>query len=252
MDNELLNNKTKHQINQINSNEFMASIYKNMIEEQKPLRKCHSFDNNEEQFEMKCNMSNNNIPISDSNSAISYTKEDLKNRINNKNRNDMSLIMRKNNYNNDSIFGDNSPTIKKKSSSNTVNASKNLANLRKHYLKENKNDENIQKDKTRIKRPNYLIKSCFYNNNDNENKYEFMRSFSKKESSPVLDFYGFKDENQILKKFYKHSIFGKINYNNNNMELLYKNENDYDNIKFEPNNNKDFLKDNDESFIKIS
>ena len=253
MDNELLNNKTKHQKNQINTNEFMASIYKNMIEEQKPLRKCHSFDNNEEQFEMKCNMSNNNMPISDSNSAISYTKEDLKNRINNKNVNDMSLIMRKNNYNNDSIFGDNSPTIKKKSSSNTINPSKNLANLRKHYLKENKNDENIQKDKTRIKRPNYLIKSCFYNNNDNENKYKFMRSFSKNESSPVLDFYGFKDENQMLKKFYKHSTFGKINFNNNNnnMELLYKNENDYDNIKFEPNNNKDFLKDNDDSFIKI-
>ena len=206
MDNELLNNKTKHQKNQINTNEFMASIYKNMIEEQKPLRKCHSFDNNEEQFEMKCNMSNNNMPISDSNSAISYTKEDLKNRINNKNVNDMSLIMRKNNYNNDSVFGDNSPKIKKVSSFNTVNASKKLANLRKQFLKENKNDENIQneKTKTKIKRPNYLIKSCFYNNNDSTQKM-YGRSLSKKEfsPSPVLDFYIYQDKNLCL---YQHLL----------------------------------------------
>ena len=67
--------------------------------------------------------------------------------------------MRKNNYNNDSVFGDNSPKIKKVSSFNNVNASKKLANLRKQFLTENKNDENIQKEKTKtkIKRPNYYI-----------------------------------------------------------------------------------------------
>ena len=248
---ELLNNP-EHNKYHNKSTKIIPSIRKNIIDNQKPTRKCHSFDNNDEQFEIKFNISN--IPISDSISAISYTKDDLKNKDLNNKRNDMSFIMRKNNYKNDSIFVDNSPKIKKVCSSNTVNTSKKLAYLRKHFLKENKNDENSQKDKAKIKRPNYLIKSCFYNNND-ICKYKFMRSLSKKERSPVLDFYGYKDKNdfngQILKKYYKHSTFGKVNINNNNnMDSLIKNENEIDNIKFEPNN-KDFLKDNEESFIKI-
>jgi hypothetical protein len=220
--------------------------------------------------------------MSESISVISGLKEDLKNKNINEKNSDMSFNIRENSIGNDSIFSQDELKIKKISSSNVVNSSQKLANLRKHFLKENKNEEDaIQKEKTKIKRPNYLIKSCFYNNNDLTQK-NYGRSLSKKEcspSSPVFDFYIYQDKNDynnnnnngnILKKFYKHSTFGKTNNNNKNNIDFADNKKGQENkiddekikFKFEPHhyisinnkhnhNHNHFLNDNEESFIKI-
>ena len=269
MNNEILNNFPQQKIFQNKSTKIIPSMKKNNIAKQKKKRKCHSYDNKDEQIHIKLNISNNNdFPLLESFSAIYYPKENFKNNKINEQNNDMSFNLRKNNFNNDSIFIEDSPKIKKIQSSITVNTSKKLVNLRKHFLNdvdekeiENKNDEIIQKDKTKIKRPNYLIKSCFYNNNDSTQK-QFVRSLSKKESSsPVLDFY-INNNGNILKNYYKHSTFGKVN--NKNLDLFDKKDKKEKNIKFENdqikankfssnknNNNNHFLNDNEESFIKI-
>jgi 23S rRNA maturation-related 3'-5' exoribonuclease YhaM len=52
---------------------------KNIIN-QKKKRKCHSFEKNKEHFEIKFNVTYNNIPMSESISVISGLKEDLKNK----------------------------------------------------------------------------------------------------------------------------------------------------------------------------
>ena len=271
MSDGFLNNIQEQEIFKNKSAKIITSRKK--IINKKKHRKCHSFEQKKEHFEIKLNISDIHIPLSES-SIIYGSKEDFKNNIINENNNNMSFNIKKNNFNNDSIFSQESPKIKKKSSASIVNSSKKLDNLRKHFLKENKNEESIdaiQKDKTKIKRPNYLIKSCFYNNNDSTQKM-YGRSLSKKEfsPSPVLDFYIYQDKNDynnngnILKKYYKHSTFGKTNNNNNknnNLDCVMK-KNGFENkiedekIKFESNysfnkNKNHFLNDNEESFIKI-
>ena len=269
MSSEFLNNAQDHKI--------LKNKYTKIVPSRKAImkkhRKCHSFEQKKEHSEIKLNISDIHLPLYES--TILYgSKEDYKNNRLNEKDNDISFNIKKNSFNNDSIFSQDSPKIKKISSSNIVNSSKKLANLRKHFLKENKNEESIdviQKDKTKIKRPNYLIKSCFYNNNDLTQKM-YGRSLSKKEfsPSPVLDFYIYQDKNDynngnILKKYYKHSTFGKTNNNNNNitnnLDFVDKKkgfEKNKDEImKFESNhisinkNHNHFLNDNEESFIKI-
>ena len=271
MYNEFLNNVPQQKIFHNKSTKIIRSMKKKIIMKQNKKRKCHSYDNNEEQIQIKLNISNNNdFPLSESFSAIYSQKEDFKNKIVNEQNNDMSFNLKKNSFKNDSIFIEDSPKIKKISSSLSINASKKLENLRKHFLNdvdekeiENKNDEIIQKDKTKIKRPNYLIKSCFYNNNDSTQK-QFFRSLSKKESSsPVLDFY-INNNGNVLKKYYKHSTFGKVN--NKKLDMADNKDKKENDIKFEndkvktnkyisnKNNNHHhhhFLNNNEESFIKI-
>ena len=234
------------------------------------IRKCHSYKNNDEKFEEKLNILNKNAPLSESISIISYSKEDLKDKEVKNQTCNSSVNLRKNSYKYESTFGEGDPEIKKICSSNIVNCPKKLENFRKQFLEENKDDDSKKNknDEAKIKRPNYLIKSCFYNNSEiNQTKY--MRSYSRKECSPVLNFFGYKENNDsngfFVKKYYKQSTFGKVNnnnINNNNETISKKNINetniDYDNLKFELNNNMSinnnnnyFLKDNEESFIKI-
>ena len=244
------------------STKIIHSKRKSIIENQNKNRKCHSFDN-KDQIEINLNISNNNnFPLSESISLISYSKEDNKN-LNEPN----SFNMKDNNYKNDSFSPQESPIIKKNSSSYLVKSSQKLVNLRKYFLNENKNEEEIKKDKKKMKRPNYLIKSCFYNNNDIDQR-NYVRSLSKKESSPVMDFYIYQDKNdinnndKILKKYYKHSTFGKAK---DNKDILLKKDKNklhnkklYNYIKLEQNNNlsinknnHNYFLNNEESFIKI-
>ena len=255
--------------NKIFRNKTSKKIKRIKVEEPEHKRKCQSFDVNDELLEEKINILNNNVALSESFSGISFSIEDLKNRDLKNKRNHISFNIRKNTFNSEGTIGEPGIEIKKICSSNVVNSPKKLEYFRKQFLKENKNDD-IKESKnleTKAKRPNYLIKSCFYNNND----VKFGRSLSKKECSPMLDFYGYKDKTDtsgyVIKKYYKHSTFGKANNNNNNNEILLKknvieNNIDYDNLKFEPNNllsnsnhhyqnQNDFLNDNEESFIKI-
>ena len=204
--------------NKIFHNRETKAIQRNKIEEY--TRKNHSYDNNDEKFREKLNIIDNELPLSKSYSIILYPKKDLKKKEIKNQINNISVNLIKNSYNNESTFGEDYPDVKKICSSNVVNSQKKLENFRKQFLEEKKDNEIKNKnDEAKIKRPNYLIKSCFYNNNDINNT-KFMRSYSKKECSPVLNFFGYKenDNGVMLKKYYKQSTFGKVNNYNETIQ----------------------------------
>ena len=242
------------------STKIIPKKKRSIIQNQNKKRKCHSFDNNKEQIERNLNISNKiYFPLSESISIISFSKEDFKN------IDEQNSFNFKDNSKNDSFLAQEGPKITRISRSNTVNFSQKMAKIRQNFLNISKNDEEIQKKKTKIKRPNYLIKSCFYNNSDINKNYG--RSLSKKESSPVMDFYIYQDKNDfnnndnVIKKYYKRSTFGKTNKVNNDLDNLIKkdenklyNKKDFNNINEGQNPYQSINKNNhnnEESFIKI-
>ena len=178
--------------------------------------KSHSYDNINKKLEQKANISNS-FPISESFSIISNSREDI-----NKNYKKLRTF--------DDKGGEpNPPEIKKIVSSNVVNSSN---KLREEFISENKSNLKIN-----IKRPNFLIKSCFYKKNSDIYQSKISRALSKKETSPVFNFFSEIDVEpnmSLLKKNYKVSFFRKpkvkkekksINENNIlNDELLNVNE----------------------------
>ena len=276
MYNGFLNNSPQQKIFENKSTKIIPSMKKNIIQSNKKKRISHSFDYNEDQIAIKLNNSNiNDFQLSETISVIYFPKEDFKNKYLNDKNVDISFNSRKNNDTIDNIFlHDDGSKITKKNSSNTFNSSDKIALLREELLQDNKNenDEAIQKDKdkVKIKRPNYLIKSCFFNNSELIQR-NYGRSLSKKESSPspVLDFYIYKDKNEYnngdaLKKFYKRSTFGKASNNPNiqkTFEIMNKkiaknnlqHRKEKINKKYISHKNamNNFLDENEESFIKI-
>ena len=242
------------------STKIIPKKKRSIIQNQNKKRKCHSFENNKEQIERNLNISNKiYFPLSESISIISFSKEDFKN------IDEQNSFNFKDNSKNDSFLAQEGPKITRISRSNTVNFSQKMAKIRQNFLNISKNDEEIQKKKTKIKRPNYLIKSCFYNNSDINKNYG--RSLSKKESSPVMDFYIYQDKNDfnnndnVIKKYYKRSTFGKTNKVNNDLDNLIKkdknklyNKKDFNHINGGQNPYQSINKNNhnnEESFIKI-
>ena len=130
---------------------------------QSPLKKrSYSFDNINEKLEHKLNFSNR-FPISESYSLMSNSKEDL------------NFIPKINkNYKKFKTFDhvEKEPEIKKNCSSNVVNSTN---KLREGFLEKN----NESKLKIKIKRPNFLIKSCFYQKNSEIYQSKISRAFHK-------------------------------------------------------------------------
>ena len=185
-------------------------------------KRSHSYDNINKKLEYILNISNK-FPISESYSLISNSREDL---------NFIAEINKNKNYKKFKTFDHikQEPEIKKNCSSNMVNSTN---KLREGFLEEN----NESKLRIKIKRPNFLIKSCFYKNNSEIYQSKISRAMSSKEASPVLNYYGEIDaepNKSLFKKNYKLSFFKKPklkeqknnNENNNilNDELLNVNE----------------------------
>ena len=174
-------------------------------------KKSYSYDNINKKLESKFNNSKS-FPISESFSILSNSHEDH--------------FMFKAQSNKNKVFkkyktfeqAEPEPEIKKNCSSNLVNSSN---KLRKEFLVENKNDSESQNIKIKIKRPNFLIKSCFYKKNSEIYCSKIGRAMSKKETSPMFNFFRDIDVEpnmSLLKKNYKLSSFrkpiNKINKNN--------------------------------------
>ena len=205
------------------SKTISSYINKNQKTKQSPLKKrSQSYDNINKKLEHKLNFSNN-FPISESYSIISNSREDLNFKAqSNKNKN----------YKKFKTFDhvEKEPEIKKNCSSNVVNSTN---KLREGFLEENSES----KLRIKIKRPNFLIKSCFYKKNSDIYQSKISRAMSKKEASPVCNFFSEIDVEpnmSLLKKNYKLSFFKKPklkeqkkNVENNNIlndELLNVNE----------------------------
>ena len=214
----------KIKISRYKSSKTISSyINKNPKTKQSPLKKrSQSYDNINKKLEHKLNFSNN-FPISESYSIISNSREDLNFKAqSNKNKN----------YKKFKTFDhvEKEPEIKKNCSSNVVNSTN---KLREGFLEENSES----KLRIKIKRPNFLIKSCFYKKNSDIYQSKISRAMSKKEASPVCNFFSEIDVEpnmSLLKKNYKLSFFKKPklkeqkkNVENNNIlndELLNVNE----------------------------
>ena len=109
------------------------------------------------------------------------------------------------------------PEIKKNCSSNLVNSTN---KLRKEFGVENKQESENSNIKIKIKRPNFLIKSCFYKKNSDIYLSKIGRTMSKKETSPMFNFFREIDvepEMDLLKKNYNYklSTFRKPKKKNN-------------------------------------
>ena len=180
------------------SKTFSSYINKNQKTKQSPLKKrSQSYDNINKKLEHKLNFSNN-FPISESYSIISNSREDLNFKAqSNKNKN----------YKKFKTFDhvEKEPEIKKNCSSNVVNSTN---KLREGFLEENSES----KLRIKIKRPNFLIKSCFYKKNSDIYQSKISRAMSKKEASPVCNFFSEIDVEPnmyLLKKNYKLTFFKK-------------------------------------------
>ena len=168
-----------------------------------PKKRSHSYDNINKKLENKFSISKT-FPISESYSLISNSHEDILH------FNFMGQSNKNKNYKKYKTFDHNErePEIKKICSSNLVNSSN---KLREEFLVEN-NQESEKNIRIKIKRPNFLIKSCFYNKNSDIYQSKIGRSMSKKENFPVFNFFREIDVEpnmNLLKKNYKLSSFRK-------------------------------------------
>ena len=168
-----------------------------------PKKRSHSYDNINKKLENKFSISKT-FPISESYSLISNSHEDILH------FNFKAQSNKNKNYKKYKTFDHNErePEIKKICSSNLVNSSN---KLREEFLVEN-NQESEKNIRIQIKRPNFLIKSCFYNKNSDIYQSKIGRSMSKKENFPVFNFFREIDVEpnmNLLKKNYKLSSFRK-------------------------------------------
>ena len=166
-------------------------------------KRIHSYDNINIKKVFK-KIKSKNYSISHSCSIMSNSREDFQN---------MHFKAQSNkfkNYKKYKTFEEAEPEIKKNTSLNLVNSSN---KLRKEFLDDNASERNNLSIK--IKRPNFLIKSCFFNKkSDDIYLSKIGRSMSKKEKemSPVFNFFSEIDVEpnmSLLKKNYKLSTFRK-------------------------------------------
>ena len=193
-------------------------------------KKSHSYDNINKKSETKIN-GYKNFPISESYSIISNSHEDIHH---------YNFKAQSNKYKKSKTFEHNEPEIKKNCSSNVVNSTN---KIRQEFLVEDNKETAESNLKIKIKRPNFLIKSCFFKKNSEIYQSKIGRAMSKKENSPVFNFFRDIDVEpnmDLLKKNYKLSSFSKPIIKNNK-----KNKNENNNIL-----NDELLNDNEE-LIKI-
>ena len=121
-----------------------------------PKKRSHSYDNINKKLENKLSISKT-FPISESYSLISNSHEEYHH------FNFKAQSNKNKNYKKYKTFDHNErePEIKKICSSNLVNSTN---KLREEFLVEN-NQESEKNIRIKIKRPNFLIKSCFFNKN---------------------------------------------------------------------------------------
>ena len=196
------------------------------------IRQCHSYDNINKKLDSKLSISKN-FPTSYSYSLTSNSKEDIKNII---------FKAQSYKYKDFKKMEHIDLKIKKLCSSNIINTGDKL----RQKILDLDNINNIK-----IKRPNFLIKSCFYNDNKGQiYQSKIRRTLSKKEkNSNFSAAFNFFCNN---KKIYKLSSFRKnkkkqnnLNENNNNSII------GNDKMLFENNNNEILYYNYNEEFIKI-
>ena len=173
-------------------------------------KKSLSYDNINKKIESKLSISKF-FPISESYSLLSNSHEDH-----------FIFKAQSNKYKNFKKYKtfeqrEPEPEIKKNCSSNLVNSTN---KLRKEFGVENKQESENSNIKIKIKRPNFLIKSCFYNKNSDIYLSKIGRTMSKKETSPMFNFFREIDvepEMDLLKKNYNYklSTFRKPKKKNN-------------------------------------
>ena len=175
-------------------------------------KRSHSYDHINKKSEAKANISKN-FPVSESYSILSNSREDIKN-SNLKTQSIKCQILKKS-----GTFDKGEQEMKKNSSINELTSADKL----REELLENKDSKNLR---IKIKRPNFLIKSCFYNKNSDIYQSKIGKSMSKRANSPVFNFFRDIDVEPnipLLKKNYKLSSFG--NFANNKEKKLYKDNN---------------------------
>ena len=173
-------------------------------------KKSLSYDNINKKIESKLSISKF-FPISESYSLLSNSHEDH-----------FIFKAQSNKYKNFKKYKtfeqrEPEPEIKKNCSSNLVNSTNKLRN---EFLVENKQESENSNIKIKIKRPNFLIKSCFYKKNSDIYLSKIGRTMSKKETSPMFNFFREIDvepEMDLLKKNYNYklSTFRKPKKKNN-------------------------------------
>ena len=168
-------------------------------------KKSHSYDNINKKSETKIN-GYKNFPISESYSIISNSHEDIHH---------YNFKAQSNKYKKSRTFEHNEPEVKKNCSSNVVNSTN---KIRQEFLVEDNKETAESNLKIKIKRPNFLIKSCFFKKNSEIYQSKIGRAMSKKENSPVFNFFRDIDVEpnmDLLKKNYKLSSFSKPIIKNN-------------------------------------
>ena len=173
-------------------------------------KKSLSYDNINKKIESKLSISKF-FPISESYSLLSNSHEDH-----------FIFKAQSNKYKNFKKYKtfeqrEPEPEIKKNCSSNLVNSTNKLL---KEFGVENKQESENSNIKIKIKRPNFLIKSCFYKKNSDIYLSKIGRTMSKKETSPMFNFFREIDvepEMDLLKKNYNYklSTFRKPKKKNN-------------------------------------
>ena len=185
-----------------------------------PNKRSYSYDNINKKLETKL-INSKNFPISESISLISNSHEEI-HHSNNKSQT--------NKYKKHKAFEQSEPELKKIKSANLVNSSNNLG---EDFVLENNKESEGNNQKIKTKRPNFLVKSCFFKKKGDIYQSKIGRAMSKTENSPVYNFFRDIDVEpnlDLLKKNYKLSSFRKpmnksqINNNILNDELLNDNE----------------------------
>ena len=187
LDDSLNINTDKIKITRSKSAKTICSINKNIKTKENQIKKrVHSYDNINIKIVFK-KIKSKNFSMSHSCSLMSNSREDFQN-LNFKVQNNKSK-----NYKKYKTFDQSEPEIKNNSS----------------YNESDRNNLSIK-----IKRPNFLIKSCFFNKKSDIYLSKIGRSMSKKEKeiSPVFNFFSEIDVEpnmSLFKKNYKLSSFRK-------------------------------------------